>query len=52
MPIVTLMTDFGNKDYAVAAVKGGIFKKVENPKKFVISPQNTPYNTPETASKP
>ena len=31
MPIVTLMTDFGNKDYAVAAVKGAILSTVENP---------------------
>ena len=49
MPIVTLMTDFGNKDYAVAAVKGAIHSTVENPKIVDISHDITPYNPTEAA---
>ena len=49
MPIVTLMTDFGNKDYAVAAVKGAILSTVENPQIVDISHQITPYNPTEAA---
>lgn len=49
MPIVTLMTDFGNKDYAVAAVKGAIHCSVDNPKIVDISHQISPYNPTEAA---
>ena len=49
MPIVTLMTDFGNKDYAVAAVKGAILSTVENAQIVDISHQITPYNPTEAA---
>ena len=49
MPIVTLMTDFGNKDYAVAAVKGAILSLVEDPQIVDISHQITPYNPTEAA---
>ncbi len=49
MPIVTLTTDFGNKDYAVAAVKGAIHSTVEKPKIVDISHEITPYNPTETA---
>lgn len=49
MPIVTLMTDFGNKDYAVAAVKGAIHSTVENPKIIDISHKIAPYNPTEAA---
>jgi S-adenosylmethionine hydrolase len=49
MPIVTLMTDFGNKDYAVAAVKGAIHSTVDNPKIVDISHQISPYNPTEAA---
>lgn len=49
MPIVTLMTDFGNKDYAVAAVKGAILSTVENPQIVDISHQISPYNPTEAA---
>ena len=49
MPIVTLMTDFGNKDYAVAAVKGAILSTVENPQIVDISHEITPYNPTEAA---
>ena len=49
MPIVTLMTDFGNKDYSVAAVKGAILSTVENPQIVDISHQISPYNPTEAA---
>ena len=49
MPIVTLMTDFGNKDYSVAAVKGAILSTVENPQIIDISHQISPYNPTEAA---
>ena len=49
MPIVTLMTDFGNKDYAVAAVKGAILSTVENPQIVDISHDIAPYNPTEAA---
>ena len=49
MPIVTLMTDFGNKDYAVAGVKGAILSMVENPQIVDISHQISPYNPTEAA---
>lgn len=49
MPIVTLMTDFGNKDYAVAAVKGAILSTVENPQIVDISHEISPYNPTEAA---
>jgi len=49
MPIVTLMTDFGNKDYAVAAVKGAILSTVENPQIVDISHEIEPYNATQAA---
>ena len=49
MQIVTLMTDFGNKDYSVAAVKGAILSTVENPQIVDISHQISPYNPTEAA---
>ena len=49
MPVVTLMTDFGNKDYSVAAVKGAILSTVENPQIVDISHQISPYNPTEAA---
>ena len=49
MPIVTLMTDFGNKDYAVAALKGSILSTVENPQIVDISHDIAPYNSTEAA---
>ena len=49
MPIVTLMTDFGNKDYAVAALKGSILSRVENPQIVDISHDIAPYNSTEAA---
>ena len=49
MPIVTLMTDFGNKDYAVAALKGSILSRVKNPQIVDISHDIAPYNSTEAA---
>lgn len=49
MPIVTLMTDFGNKDYAVAAVKGAIISTVETPHIVDISHEIAPYNPTQAA---
>ena len=49
MPIITLMTDFGNKDYAVAAVKGAILSTLDNPQIIDISHQISPYNSTEAA---
>ena len=49
MPIVTLMTDFGNKDYAVAAVKGAILSTVEKPEIIDISHVIAPYNPTQAA---
>jgi hypothetical protein len=49
MPVVTLMTDFGNKDYAVAAVKGAIISTVEKPHIVDISHEIAPYNPTEAA---
>lgn len=49
MPIVTLMTDFGNKDYALAAVKGAIISTVETPQIVDISHEIAPYNPTQAA---
>ena len=49
MPIVTLMTDFGNKDYAVAAVKGAIISTVDTPHIVDISHEIAPYNPTQAA---
>ena len=49
MPVITLITDFGNKDYAVAAVKGAIVSTVQNPQVIDISHQIEPYNVTQAA---
>lgn len=49
MPIVTLLTDFGNKDYFVAAVKGAIINEVENPLIIDITHEIQPYNHTQAA---
>ena len=49
MPIVTLITDFGNKDYSVAAVKGAIVSTVQSPQVIDISHQIEPYNVTQAA---
>ena len=49
MPVVTLLTDFGNKDYFVAAVKGAIINEVENPLIIDITHEIEPYNHTQAA---
>ena len=49
MPVVTLLTDFGNKDYFVAAVKGAIINEVENPLIIDITHKIEPYNHTQAA---
>jgi S-adenosylmethionine hydrolase len=49
MPVVTLITDFGNKDYAIAAVKGAIICTVDKPQIIDISHQIEPYKVTEAA---
>ena len=49
MSIVTLTTDFGNKDYSVAAVKGAILSTFKNPKIIDIRRRIEPYNVTQAA---
>ncbi len=49
MHIITLTSDFGSKDYAVAAVKGSLLDLIDNPTIIDISHEITPYNIPEAA---
>ena len=49
MNIVTLTSDFGNKDYSVAAVKGALVSTVQNPQVIDISHQIEPYNVTQAA---
>lgn len=49
MPIITLTTDFGTKDYFVAAIKGAIYNALPLVKIVDISHKIAPFNIPETA---
>ncbi len=49
MPIITLTTDFGNKDYFVASVKGAIFSEIKKAVVIDISNEVEPYNHSEAA---
>ncbi|WP_292891863.1 SAM-dependent chlorinase/fluorinase [Nonlabens sp.] len=49
MPIITLTTDFGWKDPYVGAVKGAIYKELENVTIVDISHEVTPFNIAEAA---
>ena len=49
MPIVTLTTDFGNKDYFVASVKGAILSQIKEVVIIDISNEIQPYNHSEAA---
>lgn len=49
MPIITLTTDFGTKDHFVGALKGAIFKELDQVKIVDISHHITPFNTTEAA---
>lgn len=49
MPIITLTTDMGLKDYYVAAVKGAVMKQVPGAQIVDISHSITPFNIIEAA---
>ncbi len=49
MAIITLTTDFGNKDFSVAAVKGAIYKQNRNVNVVDISHEITPFHIYEAA---
>ena len=49
MSIITLTTDFGNKDFFVASVKGAILTEVKNAVVIDISHEIQPYNHSEAA---
>jgi len=47
MAIITLTTDFGTKDYSVAAVKGRLLQQVDNPTIIDISHEVSHHNIEE-----
>lgn len=49
MSIITLITDFGSKDYSVSAVKGSLYNLIDQPTIVDISHEVTPFNIFETA---
>ncbi len=49
MAIITLTTDFGEKDHFAGATKGAIYSEVPNVKIVDISHSVTPFNVPEAA---
>ena len=49
MAIITLTTDFGEKDHFVGAVKGAIYNELPNVKIVDISHSISPFSTPEAA---
>jgi len=49
MIIVTLTTDFGNKDYFVSTIKAALLSELNNPNIIDISHQISPYNVTEAA---
>jgi S-adenosylmethionine hydrolase len=49
MSIITLTTDFGTKDHFVGAVKGSIYKELNEARVVDISHHITPFNITETA---
>ena len=49
MPIVTLTSDLGNKDYYVAIIKGKILSRVPNAQLVDITHEITPFNIQEAA---
>ncbi len=49
MPIVTLTSDLGNKDYYVAIIKGKILSQAENVNIVDISHEIAPFNIQEAA---
>ncbi|WP_228851357.1 SAM hydrolase/SAM-dependent halogenase family protein [Aegicerativicinus sediminis] len=49
MAIITLTTDFGEKDHFVGAVKGAIYSELEDAKIVDITHLVSPFNVPEAA---
>ncbi|MCX7550383.1 SAM hydrolase/SAM-dependent halogenase family protein [Xanthomarina sp. F2636L] len=49
MPIITLTTDFGEKDHFAGAVKGAIYSELSDVKIVDISHSVSPFNIPEAA---
>ena len=49
MSIITLITDFGNKDHFVAKIKGNIYSNFFNAKIVEISNDVSPFNIMEAA---
>ncbi|WP_445384839.1 SAM hydrolase/SAM-dependent halogenase family protein [Robiginitalea sp. IMCC44478] len=49
MPIITLTTDFGLKDHFVGAIKGTIYKELEDARIVDISHQVNPFHIQECA---
>ena len=49
MSIITLITDFGNKDHFVAKIKGNIFSNLNDAKIVEISNEVSPFNIMEAA---
>ena len=49
MPIITLTSDFGNKDYFVAATKAALISEIKSPEIIDISHQISPFNLTEAA---
>uniref|UniRef100_UPI0039A5739C SAM hydrolase/SAM-dependent halogenase family protein n=1 Tax=Ornithobacterium rhinotracheale TaxID=28251 RepID=UPI0039A5739C len=49
MPIITITTDFGLKDYSLAAVKGSILKELPDARLVDISHDIRPFDLKETA---
>ncbi len=49
MPIITLTTDFGEKDHFVGAVKGAIYSEMEDAKVVDISHSISPFHLHEAA---
>ena len=49
MAIITLTTDYGNKDYFTAAIKGAILSEAPEVQIIDISHQISPFNIQEGA---
>jgi S-adenosylmethionine hydrolase len=49
MPIVTLTTDFGLRDHSVAAIKGALYKELDQVRIVDISHEISPFNNIEAS---
>ena len=49
MIIITLTTDFGNKDYFVSAVKAALISEIKKVNIISISHEINPYNITEAS---